>query len=285
MSAHAFDQAATAARASGDRGPGSLESTAPAPRRSSSAGRSDPSGHCSPHAITLMAPFLAAAQSPTAAGFRRQAATTVAPVSAATAAQVEPFGDGRTTASPSSIASRLTGESDGPSESVPSASRAPTDSANAIAVASRQRYGNTTAPRLTAASTAVVNRRTSTITMRSPASTSTLATPHPNRTAKSLCRAHSSDTTRPSCLRAKHSRRSRRARLTCQGRGKRDDEIRLAQRIEAGDETPSRRPLRLAQGIQVLGLCNVVGSTSNHRLAPRAWGAGIYLTRSGMPGE
>ena len=139
MLSDASRQAATAARASGDSGSGSLDSTAPAPRRSSKAGRSDWSGHRSPQAITLTDPGCEAAHSPMAVAFRKHAAATVAPVSAATAAHVEPFGDGRTTASPASIASRLIGESDGPNGSVPSASFAPTDSENATADSSRQR--------------------------------------------------------------------------------------------------------------------------------------------------
>jgi hypothetical protein len=159
--------------------------SAPAPSKSSKHGRSDPSDHLSPHAITTTGPSESFSPSATAERLRKHAATTAAPASAAIAVQVDPLGDGKTTASPPFNRQRLSGESDGPEGSEPSASVAPTDSANAGAESSRQRYGKTDAPRPKAASTAVVNRRTSmTATTAAPtASAAVPVVPHSKRTS------------------------------------------------------------------------------------------------------
>ncbi len=126
MRSCASSHAAAAERASGDCAPPSRERTAPAPRKSSSAGRSEPSGHRSPHAITMMGALCCCAHPATASALRRQAATTVEPASWANAAHVEPLGEGSTTASPRIRRKRLIGESDGPSAALLSASSAPT---------------------------------------------------------------------------------------------------------------------------------------------------------------
>jgi len=93
--------AAMAARASREGRPSRWDRTAPAPSRSSSAGRSVPSGHCSPHATTMTGSTTSRSARPTAAAFRRQAAMTpVAPDSLAKSEQAPPLGEGSTTASP-----------------------------------------------------------------------------------------------------------------------------------------------------------------------------------------
>ena len=61
--------------------------------------------------------------------------------SSASTAEVEPFGDGNTTAAPVESRHRLRGDSDGPDGSAPSARAAPTERAKALAEASRHRYG------------------------------------------------------------------------------------------------------------------------------------------------
>jgi hypothetical protein len=76
----------------------------------------------------------------------------------------------------------LNGDSEGPAGSRPSASTAPTESAKAAAVASPHRYGYTATPRVTAASTAVVKRSTSTTTQTPPRSAGATTGPHWNRT-------------------------------------------------------------------------------------------------------
>ena len=91
--------AARAAAASGDSEQppcsASAASTAPAPSRSSSAGRSDPSGHRSPAAMTAKGPSCRCViHAATARALRREAATTTRPPAAAAIA--EPLGDGRT---------------------------------------------------------------------------------------------------------------------------------------------------------------------------------------------
>src|ERR1700690_3856513 len=72
---------------------------APAPRSSSSAGRSVPSGQRSPAAITAMGPFAAClrANAATDDAFRKHPTTIRASVSVeATLVRVAPFGEGRT---------------------------------------------------------------------------------------------------------------------------------------------------------------------------------------------
>ncbi len=191
MRSCASSHAAAAERASGDCAPPSRERTAPAPRKSSSAGRSEPSGHRSPHAITMMGALCCCAHPATASALRRQAATTVEPASWANAAHVEPLGEGSTTASPRIRRKRLIGDSDGPSAVLLSASSAPTVRAKSRAESSScLRNGYTSAPRLVPASTAVVNRRTSTMTTVPSPTASTPVVPHSNRTSKPLCPAH-----------------------------------------------------------------------------------------------
>jgi hypothetical protein len=73
---------------------------APAPARSSIAGRSEPSGHRSPAGMTAIRLPARWAQAATADALRRQPATTVAPLAIASSAIVAPFGDGKTSRKP-----------------------------------------------------------------------------------------------------------------------------------------------------------------------------------------
>jgi hypothetical protein len=113
--------------------------TAPAPSRSSKHGRNEPSGRRSPQAITPTERAELFSHAATADAFRKHDATTAVPASSASAAQVEPFGEGSTTASPAPSRRRLKGDSDGPNGSDSSASTAPTEEPKAAAERSRHR--------------------------------------------------------------------------------------------------------------------------------------------------
>ena len=83
--------------------------TAPAPIKSSSAGRRLPSGQRSPAAITATGPPSARARAATALALRRQPASTV-PRDAASKESADPFGDGSTIRAPAGIEASADGE-------------------------------------------------------------------------------------------------------------------------------------------------------------------------------
>ena len=170
--------------------------TAPAPQRSSTAGRSDPSGQRSPAGTTTTAGgrLRAATSCPaihpaTAARLRREAATTSAPAPASRWLIVDPFGDGSTRsltpdASRIDLGDRLIGALSRASVSLPTRDAAalaaalaaarvcdrgtarvpPSDSASATAESSFQRQGWTAMPPSAATDTHVVKLSTSTTT-------------------------------------------------------------------------------------------------------------------------
>jgi len=157
---------------------------APAPRRSSTAGRRLPSAHCSPAGTTPIAfsPAMARAAAATTAALRKH------PVNTGTAPPAndnrEPLGDGSNSFVPPGMRVRLGGDklNPRPPDFRGSAGTAPSAAAAALA-ASRSPKGNgiTEAPFATATSTAVENDTTSTITRAATRS----------RNASTPCRPHS----------------------------------------------------------------------------------------------
>ena len=158
---------------------------APAPTRSSYAGRSDPSPHCSP-AGTSATRSKPSRYLLTAAALRRQPATTGTPLLMAANAIDEPFGDGSTSRVSASTPSRLSGDSVSPScdDRLP-ASTAPMSRASCRAL-SPPTCGQTTAPRSTAIVRAVENDRTSTTTTTSLRSASVRAPTGPHSSATGM---------------------------------------------------------------------------------------------------
>src|SRR5450755_763314 len=188
---------ARAAAASGDNRPvfsfSKAAIIAPAPSRSSSAGRRPPSGQRSPAAITATGRSCVpsprpASQRPVAVALRRQPATTIDPPAAAAAAIAEPFGDGSTSRVVKGARRNAAGDSDHGEAGVtalrPTASAACSCSAKSAAERARQGYGKTRVPASTATVTDVVNDKTSTITRHAleVASLAAPAEPHSKRT-------------------------------------------------------------------------------------------------------
>src|SRR5215207_6464646 len=166
-------------------------STAPAPHRSSTAGRKEPSGQRSPAAMTAIVESSGscsrAIQSATATALRRLAPTTVVATEASSYAIDDPFGDGSTRRAIGPTARRLAGARltwPGNASVRPTAMVAPCCSAYDEASVASQGYGNTTVPRSTATLSVVVNDSTSTMTATSaPVATALAPTgPHSNRT-------------------------------------------------------------------------------------------------------
>ena len=169
---------------------------APAPRRSSTAGRRLPSAHCSPAGTTPIAlsPAMARAAAATTAALRKHPVRTGIGLPANDSR--EPLGDGNKSLVPVGMSVRLGGDKlshrppafRGPASTAPAA-------AAAVFAASGSPSGNgiTEAPFATATSTAVENDSTSTITRTATRS----------RSASTPCRPHSQTACRilPSSMR------------------------------------------------------------------------------------
>lgn len=162
---------------------------APAPTRSSRAGRRRPSTRPqrSPAAMTAIGSCIPLRALATEGAFRRQAVTTVAVV-ATSAERVDPFGDGKTRRVPIGIDSSDAGDSDQPELPRGPAATASCRSVYPSRPSGRPPNGKTIAPRLTATSTAVENERTSMITtVLASLRTRRPSRPHANRTSNPCC--------------------------------------------------------------------------------------------------
>ncbi len=163
--ARAYISAANAASTEADPYPSNDAITAPAPSRSSTAGRKGPTSpvfvkaftpHRSPPGTTPIGPSSAndRAANATARAFRKHPANTIAPVDSANEHNVAPFGEGNSNSVPAGTDT----SDDGRNDHDGSAGRAARSR-------SAQRTGRTEPPRPTTMSTDVENDSTSTITI------------------------------------------------------------------------------------------------------------------------
>lgn len=167
---------------------------APAPHKSSTAGRNDESGHLSPAAMTAITlwGWSSTTHCAIAAALRSDAPTHVSTRAASAWAIVEPFGDGNTSRLGGGAAARTVAghklTSPGVATERPTARTASWCSARWVARSSRHRLGTTSIPASIATVRVVVNDRTSTTTaMSAPATTASIADrPHSKRNAQSF---------------------------------------------------------------------------------------------------
>ena len=188
-------KAPAAAALSGDNEPSRPAMIAPAPTRSSTAGRSLPSGQCSPAAITLTRRPSVPAASAIAAALRRHPAITGNPSLSACSAIVAPLGDGKTIRTPASTHENDAGDNEYGFRADMS-DRGTANSASielAKSAASPLSQGKMSAPREVAMSTAVEKDNTSTTitTSESAPDSPTRRSPIPTGCRMRLDRARS----------------------------------------------------------------------------------------------